>query len=106
MENNSEKKGLGELVTPEDLKKFMDLPVQTQAAMADEFMNHIHTLWNRMSDMYNEYILPLAVLGIHLELDVFADDKRITHAECGIKKGIAGMMHELEEKICKENEEE
>lgn len=58
----------------------------------------MYTLWDSIGNLYNEYAMPLAVLGVHLELNIFAGNKQMTHAELGIKKGFMDIAHELKER--------
>lgn len=90
-------KPLDEVLTQEEFDKFMALPVEAQADMTQEYIDHIHTLWNRMTDLYDAYAAPLVVLGVHLELNIFVADRQITHAELGVKEGVADILHEHKE---------
>ena len=59
-----------DIVTDEMIERAMARGLKGAEEDAREFIDHMHTLWDRVSDLYNEYVISLMYFGFKISLKI------------------------------------
>lgn len=80
-------KSLLDVVTKEMVQKALARGAEGLADDVHEFVEHVHTLWNNIANLYDEYVIALVYLGIKVELKITdRDNHTIVESKLGVSK--------------------
>lgn len=91
-------KSLLDVVTKDMVKKALQRGAEGLAEDVHEFIEHVHTLWNNIANLYDEYVIALVYLGIKVELKITdRDNHTVVESKLGATK------KEDDDELCNSN---
>lgn len=83
----SKTKDVKEIVTDEMIERAMARGIKGALEDAHEFVEHVHTLWDKIADLYDEYVIALVSLGYKVSLKITDEDgDTVVEANLGLTK--------------------